>query len=443
MWMTMVWAGVVTNGSIERMTTVLIISGWLFALFVVRCLPVTTLWSDFILASFWGCMFAVASSYLPANHVFGMQQLGMYTIWVWLGGVHSSFVMYFTMLACASIYMSSSSDMLTKHATMSFGCMSLFLATWLEWQSVSHFHRLMKLVKVGADGLFTLNKATGNIVSASKEASELIGESLAGSPMHRVTHDNDRARVGQWLKQSAGDPSEAFLATLCFTHTLQSMPTSEFEARIIPYDVSGSNLHVCFQLVGEVRRTYGPMPRDAPSQSSLSAERTLQSLEQPLEDDRPSLTPQSRVDDACAARDPRAVDDLGVTPRTESDVFTLSADSPSEAKSAAGPQQPAPARQQASPSAGPPRAAGEAAGVDEVRKRAWGARPIQVAGAAEAGALLAPARGERDEEDPGEASAFQPISRTQRRRMYTEEGQDRAQRFLARPAPAGRSGEQH
>eukprot|EP00959_Pyramimonas_sp_CCMP1952_P200606 4195985-Pyramimonas_sp.AAC.1 len=92
-----------------------------------------------------------------------------------------------------------------------------------------------------------MNATTGVIAGSDREASDLLGENLAGSPLHAVISDRDCAYVREWLKQSAADPSEGLLVTLRCRHE------GECEARLIPYDVVGPLVHVCFQLVGEVR----------------------------------------------------------------------------------------------------------------------------------------------------------------------------------------------
>jgi len=131
---------------------------------------------------------------------------------------------------------------------------------------------LKKLVDISADLLFTVNTTTGVIVSSDKNALDLMGEDFVGSQLHRAIRDTDCAHVNEWLKQTAGDPSEAFLATLCCRRSQQFTPTGEFEARVIPYDVAGPLVHVCLHMVGEVRIACHAVPTSAAFQSSCVPE---------------------------------------------------------------------------------------------------------------------------------------------------------------------------
>ncbi|CAK0793179.1 unnamed protein product [Prorocentrum cordatum] len=318
-WLALMWTGVLPNDSEQWVVAWVLVSCVLFAS-LQSCLPVTELWVDFVSSSFYCIVTCVLFRRLPTTYALGVMQLPMYSLWVWASGIHVLFVTQYVICGCICIWCAAPDhygyDMSTATVSVVLSLVNLVFTSMMDIQIVYQYHRVKKLVKVCADGVLTVNATTGVIVGSDREASDLLGESLAGSQLHAVIRDRDCAHVREWLKQSAADPSEGLMVTLRCRHN------GECEVRFIPYDVVGPLVHVCFQLVGEVRSIYNDGPRAAASGSGSRPE-------QPPEVGGSRLTLQ-RNSDTCSfdpsstARNPRPQQVQEAPSEHKSEVSALS-----------------------------------------------------------------------------------------------------------------------
>ncbi|CAK0897133.1 unnamed protein product, partial [Prorocentrum cordatum] len=221
--------------------------------FVARSVPTTSVWSDFLLSSIWSALLWFIGGRFPECSVVGMQQLPFLTFWVWATGLHSCFVAQFCVSGCLRICLDPRFGASRQFQVVYLVGTILGLITLLEWQSVSHYHKVQKLLSVSTDGHLVVDKTTRVIASVSSEMTLVLGQALIGAQFDLFSHHSDRAQIEQCFGLSVGEPSEAFLATLWYRQSPKATPTREFEARIIPFEVTGPHLHFCIQIVGEMR----------------------------------------------------------------------------------------------------------------------------------------------------------------------------------------------
>eukprot|EP00406_Dinophysis_acuminata_P010868 CAMPEP_0179225166 /NCGR_PEP_ID=MMETSP0797-20121207/8171_1 /TAXON_ID=47934 /ORGANISM="Dinophysis acuminata, Strain DAEP01" /LENGTH=309 /DNA_ID=CAMNT_0020932181 /DNA_START=47 /DNA_END=972 /DNA_ORIENTATION=- len=149
-----------------------------------------------------------------------------------------------------------------KHAAgMGSQAFTLLLVTLpMEWLSASCFQEMQeqvamneKLLEAATDGHCVVDRQTGKIVSASPGISKNLGMDPAGTPLLDFVDPRDWSKVTDMYTSVTEPFEETFLTTLNRMRSPLMPPTHEFDVKLVPHGVSGSDLHVCMQIVGEVR----------------------------------------------------------------------------------------------------------------------------------------------------------------------------------------------
>ncbi|CAK0802460.1 unnamed protein product, partial [Prorocentrum cordatum] len=245
LWLCLIFAGVVEFNIVGQTVTEALVMLLLLSL-AMTTLTTTSLWSDFFISSVYCGIFLFVCKRHPLLGV--VTQLPLYCMAFWAFGLHSCVIAQFSIsgVICCCVYVPSVDVVIKVQALV-----VLFPILLLEWQSVSHFSKIQKVLNVSTDGQVIINRYTGIVVSMSDNMSDLLSGSAVGTQFNHFVHRSACSQADQRLCKSRGDPSETFMVTLnCVPN---GIPTQEFEARIIPYEVTGPLLHFCLQVVGEKR----------------------------------------------------------------------------------------------------------------------------------------------------------------------------------------------
>jgi len=253
MWLLLMCLGVVDTSTwgplfAETMVYLTVIS------IISRWLPRASLASDFFLVTAWTPAWWMNGRSLPVDAVIGFNCCPFILCMMWAIGLHSLFVAQFALTTCLLIAVDPRQmGTVSRDLLICTVILVMPMIVTLEWQTVIHFNKLQKHMSVSTDGQMVVNRSNGIIVSVCGGAIELLGLDSVGAPFSRVVCEDDWDLVQRWCRQSTGEPSEVFLATLCSRASWESAPVQEFDARLIPYEVTGPDVHFCLQVVGEVR----------------------------------------------------------------------------------------------------------------------------------------------------------------------------------------------
>ncbi|CAK0809296.1 unnamed protein product [Prorocentrum cordatum] len=265
-WIGLTCAGEVTFGIAEQWFLLSLVLLMLLSL-AMTALPTTSVWSDIFITTTFSVMFWMLNVHSPLNGV--ITQLPVYILVCWALGLHSSCVLYFgisggiCVLHCAP----SVDPLILVQAMVVF--VPVF---FLEWLGTAHFWKLQDLLNVSTDGQLIINRSTGVVVTVTEQVQELLGGSTVGTQFKHFVHSSDRAQIDRLCSTSRGEPWETFLATLHPIDSSKGMPTHEFDACIIPYEITGPLLHFCVQVVGEVRSCdFGTRSEQSPMENSSAA----------------------------------------------------------------------------------------------------------------------------------------------------------------------------
>ncbi|CAK0863252.1 unnamed protein product [Prorocentrum cordatum] len=233
----------------------------------MTALPTTSVWSDVFITTTFSSLFWMFNVYHPIDGV--VTQLPVYVLVCWAVGLHSSCVLQFCISgAICVLHCAPSVDKLILVQAV----VALVPVFFLEWLATAHFRKMQNLLNVSTDGQLVINRSTGVVVSVTEQVQELLGGSALGTQFKHLAHTSDRAKIDRVFSRSCGEPSETFLATLNCIGSSNGLPTHEFEARIIPYEVTGPLLHFCIQVVGEVRSCdFGTRSSEQPPIENSSA----------------------------------------------------------------------------------------------------------------------------------------------------------------------------
>ena len=164
-----------------------------------------------------------------------------------------------------------------------FGSMSLIAAAIVQaelWKEARAKLGLQMVLDSTSQGFCTVDVINGIVLSASPQLQETLGGDLTvGQQLSAwAPHDRDKSSLRVLLKAAsdAGDLQPTLVT--CRTPS-SGEPASSFDAKIVPYALSGHELSLCIQIQGEVRHEgarmsfisvqSAPQEEDAATLSSL------------------------------------------------------------------------------------------------------------------------------------------------------------------------------
>jgi hypothetical protein len=136
--------------------------------------------------------------------------------------------------------------------------------TLFEWLLASsflelgeHIAALQNLLDNTAEGYCTVTRHTGIVTHVSKGLQEIFGREMLGAHVLDFVDHNDHERVRCLYEYGQLSMDEPVLATFLQKRLEGGLGASELDARLVPYRVTGADVQISFQTVGEVRMTRG------------------------------------------------------------------------------------------------------------------------------------------------------------------------------------------
>ncbi|CAK0872186.1 unnamed protein product [Prorocentrum cordatum] len=270
-----------------------------FALAVLLAyLPLNTPRSDVILiacmiSQFWVSFLSPGLGTTGAQFVYG--GLVVKVVLCFALGIHSLCVFCFG--ACSLLMYDFYLELRLEYTGMLYTMIctvSLITSvfTVLEWVIASYFNELrerlssiQKLLDKETDGYCAVNRQTGRIAHMSKSLEHVLGEGLLGAQVLELIDDRDRAEVKRLYTGANPDAAEPALATFARRTPSKKRGKVEFDAKLVPYRFTASEVRIRFQVIGELRMTRGLMDgaadaRDTRPSGAASEEERLFGLQE-------------------------------------------------------------------------------------------------------------------------------------------------------------------
>ncbi|CAK0865260.1 unnamed protein product [Prorocentrum cordatum] len=239
------------------------LSEYTLALLLLR-LPVTTLKSDAVVLTFstlqlYWCALSLRKDLVNTYLLGNTFAVGL-TYKVFLShaaGFHSLLVIVHAIFCSMLAYVLLSSS-IEPDAFCQIGMITIVM-TLFELLLASYFRELkgqlvamQTLLDAATDGYCTVRRQVGTISHVSDSHQLLFGADLRGMQILDAVGSEDHWKVARLYDGSHWGAAEPVLAT--FIQALgEGCQALEFDARLVPYRVTGADIHISFQRVGEVR----------------------------------------------------------------------------------------------------------------------------------------------------------------------------------------------
>ncbi|CAK0912231.1 unnamed protein product, partial [Prorocentrum cordatum] len=255
------------------------------------CIPYQSIWLD-VFFGFWMMLGPPVQSgpcEPPFEYAVGPLWIMVSMCWMHSGGIHSAAIV--PMLFSPLINWSVSENLCSGVSLAAFASVTMAVVVWIivaEWQLADGFYRLQKsteviqlLLEEATSGLCTLSPKSGIVSEASSSFLENFGMHTEGASMLDFVAAVDREKVASLLRDRDALPLRPILGTFYKRPTLEGAPTSQFEAKLVPYAVCDEGVSVCLQKVGEERFVEAPAEHGGEAARASEAAYLLDPRSQP------------------------------------------------------------------------------------------------------------------------------------------------------------------